>query len=352
MANIFDVAKRAGVSIATVSRVLTRPEAVAPPTRKKVMQAVTQLGYATNSAGKNLRTQRSDKILVTIPDISNPFYSRVLQSIEETAQREGYSVLLADTQHDPTREERYTLMLRRRDAEGLIVLGHGLPPSAIEVSRETSGIAHIVSGCEFNSRVGIPSVHIDNHAAGRDAMNHLYSLGHRRVGLVTGPVASSLSGDRLEGATTRAKAEGAERDLTLAHGDFTIESGEAAATELLERSDRPTAIFCFNDQMAIGAMHVARRMDLRVPEDVSVIGIDDISFARYTVPPLTTIAQPVREIGQETVRLLLGIVRGKTVSPVSVILPHKLVVRQSTAPPVASAKRGRRAHAEPQLSRR
>ena len=156
-----------------MSRVLTRPEAVAPTTRRKVLQAVEHLGYATNSAGKQLRTQRSGKLLVIVPDISNPFYSKVLQSIEEAAQREGYAVLLGDTQHDPKREERYTLMLRRREAEGLIVLGHGMPEAAVAVSEEMTQKAPIVSGCEFNPRVGIPSVHIDNQIAAQDAMQHL-----------------------------------------------------------------------------------------------------------------------------------------------------------------------------------
>ena len=350
MANIFDVAKRAGVSIATVSRVLSRPDAVAPATRRKVLQVVTQLGYTVNAAGKHLRTQKSDKILVTIPDISNPFYARLLQSIEESAQREGYSVLLADTQHDLKREERYTLMLRRRDAEGLIVLGHGLSDIALAVSRETSGIPHIVGACEFNSRANIPRVHIDNHAAARDAIEHLYSLGHRRVGIVTGPGDGALSRDRLEGVTARARVQRAEKDLVVVRGDFTMESGERAAEQLLARADRPTAIFCFNDQMAIGVMDVLRRRGLGVPDDVSVVGFDDIAFARYTVPALTTIAQPVREIGQETVRLLLGIVRGQTPSAVSVILPHRFVVRESTAP-LAGNKRGRRVQIEEPVSR-
>ena len=355
MANIFDVAKQAGVSIATVSRVLSRPDAVAVNTRRRVLQAVTQLGYTTNAAGKHLRTQRSDKILVTVPDISNPFYSRILQSIEDAAQREGYSVLLAETHNDARREERFVVMLRRRDAEGLIVLGHGVPEAALQVSRETSGIAHIVSGCEVAGRDNIPNVHIDNSGLARDAIEHLYSLGHRRIGLVTGPDTSSLSQERLKGAMARARIQGGERDLVVAAGDFTIESGEKAAAQLLSRADRVTALFCFNDLMAIGAIDVLRRRGMRVPDDMSVVGVDDIAFARYTVPPLTTIAQPVREIGQETVRVLLGIIGGRGTAPVSVVLPHRLIVRESTAPPrapVASGRRARRMDAEEPVGRR
>ena len=331
MANIHEVAKRAGVSIATVSRVLSRPEAVAVTTRRKVMQAVAQLGYAPNSAGKHLRTAKSGKLLVIVPDISNPFYSRILQSIEETAQRAGYAVLLGDTQQDAKREERYAQMLRRREAEGLIVLGHGIPAAATAMSEELTSPAPIVSGCEVNRGLNIPGVHIDNHAAACDAAEHLYALGHRRIALITGPMVSALSRDRLQGATAAATARGAEGDLTVVHGDFTIESGQVAAERLLDRRDPPTALFCFNDQMAIGAMSVARVRGREVPRDLSIVGFDDISFARYTVPPLTTVAQPVREIGQETVRLLLGIISGEAMAPVSVILRHTLIVRESTA---------------------
>src|SRR3989454_11057138 len=128
--NIYEVAKRAGVSTATVSRVLSRPDVVAPNTRRKVMRAVEFLGYVPNGAAKNLRTLRTGKLLVTVPDISNPFFSLILQGIEDSAQREGYSVLVGDTQHDEQREERYALMLRRKEADGLIFLGHRLPKEA------------------------------------------------------------------------------------------------------------------------------------------------------------------------------------------------------------------------------
>src|SRR5262252_10540758 len=128
--DIHAVAKRAGVSTATVSRVLSRPEVVAPATRRKVMRAVELLGYVPNAAAKNLRTLRSGKLLVTVPDISNPFFALILQGIEDAAQREGYAVLLGDTQHDEAREERYALMLKRKEADGLIFLGHRLPMEA------------------------------------------------------------------------------------------------------------------------------------------------------------------------------------------------------------------------------
>src|SRR3954465_8552274 len=226
VANIYEVARRAGVSTATVSRVLSQPNVVSPDTRRKVMQAVELLDYAPNSAAKNLRTLRTAKLLVTVPDISNPFFALILQGIEDAAQREGYAVLLGDTQHDEAREDGYATMLKRKDPAGLIFLAHRLPKEAANLVRAmTPRCAPVVNGCEFNPRLGVPSVHIDNAKAASEAMDHLYRLGPRPTGLVTRPLVSPLSRDRLRGATSRAKAQKAERDFVVMNGDFSIESG-------------------------------------------------------------------------------------------------------------------------------
>ena len=332
MSNIREVAKRAGVSTATVSRVLSRPDVVSPDTRVRVLKAVERLGYAPNSVAKNLRTLKSRKLLVTVPDISNPFFALILQGIEDMAQRNGYAVLVGDTQHDEQREERYALMLKQKEADGLIFLGHRLPKLAASVVQELApNCAPIVNGCEFSADLGVPSVHIDNAKAASEAMEHLYGLGHRRIGVVTGPLLSPLSRDRLKGAVASASAQGAEADVLVRHGDFSIRSGAEAASTLLEGSTRPTAIFCFNDEMAMGVIAEARSRGLRVPDNLSVVGFDDIRFAQCTDPPLTTVAQPMREIGERTVRLLLAILNGTQLSPMSITLPHTLQVRQSTA---------------------
>jgi LacI family transcriptional regulator, repressor for deo operon, udp, cdd, tsx, nupC, and nupG len=346
--NIYEVAKRAGVSTATVSRVLSQPNVVAPATRRRVLQAVERLGYEPNSTAKNLRTLRTGKLLVTVPDLSNPFFSLILQGIEDAALREGYAVLVGDTQHDEKREERYALMLKRKEADGLIFLGHRMPEEAASYIRaQAPRCAPVVNGCEFSPSLGVPSVHIDNAKAAYQAMDHLYALGHRRIGIVTGPLVSPLSRDRLSGATARAKKQKAEREFIVMHGDFSIESGAAAAERLLGRRERPTAIFCFNDEMAMGVIEVAKRLGVRVPQALSVVGFDDIRFSRHMDPPLTTIAQPMRQIGEGTVRLLLSILAGghDAETPESVTLPHKLVVRASTGPPA------KRARAQPLRSR-
>jgi LacI family repressor for deo operon, udp, cdd, tsx, nupC, and nupG len=333
--NIYEVAKRAGVSPSTVSRVLSTPGVVSAKTRIHVLRVVDVLGYTPNSTAKNLRTARTGKLLVTVPDISNPFFSLILQGIEDAAQREEYAVLLGDTQHDEQREQRYAMMLNSKEADGLIFLGHRLPEAAqARIHHAAPRCAPVVNGCEFNPRLGVPSVHIDNARAAADAISLLYDLGHRHIGIVAGPLVSPLSRDRLRGASTVARQRGGE-ELIVVGGDFTVESGADAAARLLSGSVRPTAIFCFNDEMAMGVLDYARRTGVRVPEALSIVGFDDIRFARYTQPALTTVAQPMREIGEGTVKLLLSILADDSVAPASVTLPHCVVVRGTTAPPAS-----------------
>jgi LacI family repressor for deo operon, udp, cdd, tsx, nupC, and nupG len=190
-----------------------------------------------------------------------------------------------------------------------------------------------VNGCEFSSNLGVPGVHIDNAQAAAQAMTHLYDLGHRRIGVVTGPLDSPLSLDRLCGTKSCANAHEADGSLLVTTGDFSIASGCRAAEELLDRAEPPTAVFCFNDEMAIGVIDAARRRGVAVPRHLSVVGFDDIRFARHVEPALTTIAQPMRDIGHGTVGLLLEILAGRESAPPSVTLPHELIVRASTAPP-------------------
>ena len=335
VAKINDVARRAGVSTATVSRVLSNAAVVAPATRRKVLAAVERLGYAPNATAKNLRMLRTRRLLVTVPDISRPLFSLILQGIEETANAEGYAVLLGDTQYDQGREERYAQMLQAKEADGLIFLGRKLSKGVEGIVKSSNGVgpAPVVNALGFVPQLGIPSVQVDNKAAAVEAMDHLYRLGHRHIGLVTGPALSYVSDQRLRGANDRAKKEHAERHLIVMNGDFSIDSGVVAGERLLGRKQPPTAIFCFNDEMAMGVIHTARRRKMRIPDDLSVVGVDDIRYARYTDPPLTTVAQPMRQMGEIAVRVLLDLLAGKPSPSEQVTLPHTLVVRASTAPP-------------------
>jgi LacI family repressor for deo operon, udp, cdd, tsx, nupC, and nupG len=293
---------------------------------------VDQLGYSPNAAAKSLRTLTTRKLLVTVPDIANPFFSLIIQGIEEAALREGYSVMLGDTHHDAQREERYGEMLLRREVDGLIFLGHSMSKS-VGVLMKKNQLAPIVNGCEYSPNLGVPSAHVDNEAAAYEAMSHLYGLGHRHIGVLTGPLASPLSRDRLRGAQACAKENGASKQVMVVNGDFSIESGIAGAARLFAQETPPTAVFCFNDEMAIGVLDYASRVGRSVPESLSVIGFDDIRFSRYMRPALTTISQPMLDIGRETVRLLLGVLQGTVTTPVSITLPHKLEIRSSTGAP-------------------
>lgn len=336
MPTIYDIAKRAGVSAGTVSRALSRPEKVLPTTRARIEQAAATLGYVPNAAARTLKTQRTGKILVTVPDIANPFFAQILQGAEEAAQAADYAVLLGDTQHQPEREERYAQMLRRNEADGLIVLGHRLPPTAREIVTRLGAAAPVVNGCEFDPSLGIPSVHIDNASAARAAMTHLYALGHERIAVIGGPAENPLHQQRLEGARAAARAHGRLRQLLLLPGDFSVESGHAAGMRLIGQPATPTAAFCFSDQMALGCLAACRESGIGVPQDFSIVGFDDLPSSRYLTPPLTSVAQPMREIGIRAVQLVLALIENTQV-PHQQTLDFRLMLRASTAaPPSAS----------------
>ncbi|MEW5688305.1 MAG: LacI family DNA-binding transcriptional regulator [Pseudomonadota bacterium] len=332
MATIQDVARDAGVSTATVSRVLSAPERVSEATRTRVMASVDRLGYAPNVAAKSLRTLRTEKILVTVPDISNPFFSQVIRGVEEAASAAGYSVLLGDTRGEEAREEQFARMLRRREADGLIFLGHHLPPALAEMVAALGPKAPVVNGCEYSPELGVSSAHIDNERAAAEAMEHLYGLGHRRVGVITGPLDSPLSRDRLTGVREAARRHGCEGALVMATGDFSIDSGRREAEALLAHAAPPTAIFCFSDEMAMGALAALRRKGLNCPLDVSVVGFDDTRYAEMLDPPLTSVSQPMEDIGRQVVALLLDILSGAAHGPRQITLPHRLSVRESSGP--------------------
>lgn len=331
MPTIIDVAAQAGVSTATVSRVLSQPDRVAPPTRERVIAAVRLLDYRPNVAARALRTLRAAKILLTVPDISNPFFASVIRGAEEAARDAGYAVIVGDTRHDPEVEDQYAEMLSRREVDGLIFLGHRLPASLEAFVSRKGSAAPIVNGCEYSPDLGVPSVHIDNAAASAEAMDHLFDLGHRAIGIITGPRISPISRDRLAGAVGAAEHRGLRDRLLVRVGDYSAESGFQQARDLLAQGI--TTLFCFSDEMAMGALGAVDGAGLSCPRDVSVMGFDDLPLARYLHPPLTTIAQPKGLIGRRTVELLVDILRGAANPREQVTLHHKLIVRSSTGAP-------------------
>jgi LacI family repressor for deo operon, udp, cdd, tsx, nupC, and nupG len=325
-----EIAAIAKVSVATVSRALQRPELVSEATRQRIQEVVKRLGYTPNALARNLRTARTRLIVALLPDIANPFFSEVIRGIEQVAHENGYSVLLGETQGSLVREQAYADMVAARQADGIITMSPRVPAIPID------GRLPVVNACEYVKDNAISSVYIDNVAAAGAAVDYLVTLGHRDIAFIAGPSSSPICVDREQGyrlALQRAKIF-VDPALT-AIGDFSIEAGERAIDLLLSQGRSFSAVFCSNDEMAIGAMRALISHGLRVPQDVSVVGFDDIRYARYTSPPLTTIAQPKNALGREAMTMLIELLNDPGVPPRKRVLSADLVVRGSTAPRAA-----------------
>jgi LacI family repressor for deo operon, udp, cdd, tsx, nupC, and nupG len=327
---IRSVAKYAGVSTATVSRALTRPDAVRPGTRAKVLAAVAALDFVPNAQAVQFRRRATRTVILLVRDISNPFYLDIYKGVEETAFAAGYRVLMGDARNDVTRVGHYLEMVRRRQADGLILMTGGLP-SALPTP---PALPPIVVALELIPEAGLPTVTIDNRAAARQAVDHLVGLGHRRIAHLTGPMPEVMSVGRHAGYLAGLAAAGIEPDPALVvRGDFHLASGRAGVAELLDRDVGFTALFASSDAMAIGAINELRARGRRVPEDVSVVGFDDSIFAETCNPPLTTIRQHRREIGSRAMELMIGILSGRKPQPASICVDVELVLRGTTKPP-------------------
>lgn len=322
-----EIAAAANVSVATVSRALQRPEVVSEATRQHIHEVVKRLGYTPNAQARNLRTARTRLIVALLPDIANPFFSEVIRGIEQVAHESGYSVLLGETQSSLVREQAYADMVAARQADGIITMSPRVPAIPIQ------GRLPVVNACEYVKDSQICSVYVDNVAAAATAVDYLVTLGHRDIAFIAGPPTSPICVDRELGYQRALQRAGiAINPVLSAIGDFSIEAGERAIELLLSRGQAFSAVFCSNDEMAIGAMRALSSHGLRVPEDVSVVGFDDIRFARYTLPALTTIAQPKNALGREATTMLIELLNDPAVPPRKRVLSADLIVRGSTAP--------------------
>lgn len=329
-----DVAELAGVSTSTVSRTLERPEAVAQETQRRVMEAVAACGYTPNISARNLRKMETRLITVMLPDVTNPFFNEIVRGVERVAREHGYYVLLADTENLPGHEAAYGSLLAARQTDGLIVLNGRIPSGLLPASGSSDKTPPVVVACEYVANLDLPTVQIDNIRAAREATELLLSLGHKRIGFIAGPRWSVLSRDRLHGYRDAVLDAGLKYDGTLVvSGNFSIVSGVVATNQLLALADRPTAVFASNDEMAIGTIRAARDRNLRVPDDLSVMGFDDIRFAAFMDPPLTTVAQPGGDIGRTAMELLLKIMGNELIEHRRIFLQTHLELRSSTACP-------------------
>ncbi|MBC8945741.1 MULTISPECIES: DNA-binding transcriptional regulator CytR [Xenorhabdus] len=332
LATMKDVAKVAGVSTATVSRTLMNPDKVSAHTRQKVENAVLEVGYYPHNLAKNLRRNESRAILVIVPNISDPFFNESIRGIEETAAKHGYLVLIGDCKHQQQQEHAFINLLITKRIDGMILLGSNVP---FDVSKEEQkNMPPMVMANEFAPELGLPTVHIDNLTSAFNATHHLQKIGHKRIACITGPDTMPLCQYRLQGYIQALRRTGVPiRDEYIVRGDFTHESGAESVETLLTLPEPPSAIFCHSDVMAIGAMWQAKKMGLKLPEDLSIVGFDNINMAQYSEPPLTTVAQPCYEIGHNAMLLLLEQLQGRMVSKGSRLLDAELLIRESTCSP-------------------
>ncbi|GMM71474.1 DNA-binding transcriptional regulator CytR [Alteromonas gracilis] len=329
MANIRDVADNAGVSVATVSRTLQQPERVSPKTRNKVMAAVQAVGYKPNLMAVKFRSGKTHNLVVLVPTVANVFFARVISGMQEAAAELGYSILLANTLGNSDIESHYAKMVSTSQADGLIQLRANNP---LDVSMMNDhGLLPMVNACEVIDDGQYPVVSLDNRAAARAMTEHLIGKGHSRIAMVKGPDSSPLTQERLAGyRDALANANIAFDEKLLFPGDFTLQAGYNAGVHIAALRNRPTAVFCENDETAIGAMQAFKQANLNIPKDISVAGFDDIAFSAFVDPPLTTIAQPAEEFGRTAVTLLVDLLNGKIRKAPKVIMPFELIVREST----------------------
>jgi LacI family transcriptional regulator, repressor for deo operon, udp, cdd, tsx, nupC, and nupG len=330
-ATIEDVAKLAGVSIATVSRAIRSPEKVAESTRKKVTNAIARTGYIANAMAQNLRMQRSKMVLVLAPSIADPNFPGILIGLEKIANERGYGVLIGNTDRTISREETYMRFLSTGMADGMLLLTGHLPVAG-RPGASPSSFPPTVSVGRPVSEPNISYVGVDDVAASKMATEYLISLGHRRIVFVSGGRGDVLSDLRHDGYRLGLTECSEPIQDWRIEADGSSEGGRAAVERLFIKDTLPTAFFCFSDNTAIGVISALRLRGYRVPEDYSVIGFDDIPFASHVTPALTTIRQPRSLIGERAMTFLLDRIEDRSSPPTIELIHGDLVVRESCGP--------------------
>lgn len=327
MANIKDVAKLAGVSVATVSRVINSEAVVLPQTRKRVEDAIKQLSYSPNLLGRSLRRQETKKVLVLLNTISNQFYSRVVRGIEETAQADGYTVMVCTTHGDTSIEERVLGLLQTRSVDGAILLSCETPGE--KLSSMLSGLP-VVQACEPLSGFATPKVSIDNKKAAYEAACYLINHGHREIAFLGAQGIYPSSTLREEGFKQALSENSiAIRKERILREGFSFNAGIRAAEKLLQSGELPTAVFCISDSCAAGVIKRLAEAGIATPNDISVMGFDDTQLSQIYIPSITTTRQPQYELGKQAMLMLLKRMQGETVSTDCMMLPHEIVERES-----------------------
>lgn len=339
MATIKDVAERAGVSITTVSHVINRTRFVSEKLTQRVYDAMKDLNYQPNIIARSLRSGRTKTIGLVVPDILNPYFAKFSREIEDKGFEHGYNVILCNTDENLAKEEQYVTGLLSKQVDGLIFFSSGVSKSLKNVPNKDD-IPIVVTDRESEGIVS-DVVLIDNFKGGYDATRYLISIGHKRIACISGPSLIRPSAQRVDGYRQALDEAGIPYDEDLLRrGDFRYSGGEQQMSALLKLPELPTAVFACNDMMAIGATRTIRDAGFSVPDDFSVLGFDNTPLSRYVFPQLTTIAQPVKEMADLAIELLIEKMkikedkkRKKDIQPEykRIVLDTKLIIRESCA---------------------
>ncbi|MFD8812865.1 LacI family DNA-binding transcriptional regulator [Streptomyces sp. NPDC059627] len=326
MASIKDVAAEAGVSVATVSRVLNDHPSVSDDARTRVRAAVQTLGYRPNAVARSLRTDQTRTLGLVISDVMNPYFTELARSVEEAARALGYSVIIGNADERPELQDHHVRTLLDRRIDGLLVSPtDGGSPLMLEAARAGTPMVFVD---RWIPGVDVPVVRADGQAAIRDLVAHLHRLGHRRLAIIGGPAATTTGSERVRAFREALAEHGVPLpDAYIGQGDFQAESGRRVTEGFLDLPEPPEVVFATDNLMALGALDAVRARGLRVPCDIALAAFDDIPWFVHTDPPVTAIAQPTGELGRAAVRALVDRIEGRPAR--SVTLPARLVVRRS-----------------------
>ncbi|MFC8128828.1 LacI family DNA-binding transcriptional regulator [Streptomyces sp. NPDC057302] len=326
MASIKDVAAEAGVSVATVSRVVNSHPSVSPGARARVLAAIESLGYRPNAVARSLRTAQTRTLGLVISDVLNPYFTALARSVEEAARALGYSVIIGNADERPELQDHHVRTLLDRRIDGLLVSPtDGGSPLMLDTARSSTPMVFVD---RWIPGVDVPVVRADGRDAVRDLVAHLHAIGHRRLAIIAGPAATTTGSERVAAFRDALGAYGLPLpDDYIGQGDFQADSGRRATERFLALAEPPHAVFAADNLMALGALDAIRAHGLRVPHDIALAAFDDIPWFVHTDPPITAIAQPTGDLGRAAVQALVDLIEGRR--PQSVTLPARLVVRRS-----------------------
>ena len=329
MSSIRDVARAAGVSTATVSHVINKTRFVSDEVRARVLEAVGSCSYYPNAHARSLASGRSNIIGLLISDIANPFFPELVKSIEAAAFEHGYDVVLSNTNYDPERTSHYVKRLIERKVAGVALMTSELDPALIgELARKEVPVVFLDPG-ELGAHMS--NLRVDYGTGIEQVIRHVVSLGHEQIAFIGGPSHLRSAARRLEAFRSSMGRHLPDSPLRIYQGDFKLEGGRRAAREILNGSQRPTAVVTANDMMALGAMAEFRDASLEIPGDISIVGFDDIAFAALANPPLTTVCLPRDELGRRAVEALVETISHPEQQRCDVSISTHLIVRSSTA---------------------